>query len=178
MRRLSLALAVSAALVMAGPALASGGGGMDSGAMSGGADMAAGGPSADDLVKAYNEGVVAIDAQNWKLAVSKFSFVTDNNPNVPDAWNYLGYSSRKSGNAKKSEVAYKRALKLDPNHPRANEYYGELLLELNRVPEAEQRLLVLQTCCAADPVTAELSGLIAQVKAGKPMPGAKTSAGY
>lgn len=136
------------------------------------------GPSMEQIKAAYVDGVKAVDAQDWKLAVRKFRFVTNYAAGSADAWNYLGYSSRKSGDLKGGEKAYKRALKIDPNHPRANEYYGELLLEMNRIPEAEQRLAVLQSCCASNPVTAELASLITDAKAGKPTVRLKPSMGY
>jgi Flp pilus assembly protein TadD len=171
----TLFLVIGAILLGAWPAAASGGGGMsDPGSFAGPTPS---GPTPQQLQDAYNDGVKAVDAQDWKKAISKFSYVTDANPNVADAWNYLAYASRKSGNFKRSEAAYKKALKLDPNHPRANEYYGELLLEENRIPEAEQRLAVLQTCCAADPVTAQLAGLIANAKAA-PAGAPRASGGY
>jgi Tfp pilus assembly protein PilF len=175
MRKSVAALILGATLVGAGPAGAAGGG--MSGSSSDFPEMPRG-PSPEDIQANYNAGVAAVTAQDWKTAVRKFSFVTENSPDMADAWNYLAYSSRKGGNPKKSEVAYKRALKIDPTHPRANEYYGELLLELNRIPEAEQRLAVLQTCCASNPVTAELAGLIADAKAGKPTSRLKPSLGY
>jgi tetratricopeptide (TPR) repeat protein len=170
------ALLISAALVTAAPAFAAPGGGMSGGGM----DMPSGpvGPSAQELEAAYNEGVAAIDKQDWKTAVKKFTLVTDNLPKMADAWNYLGYSQRKGGNAKKSEAAYKKALKIDPNHPRANEYYGELLADLNRMPEAEQRLAVLTACCAADPGTKKLTDYIAAAKTAAASGAAKPTPGY
>jgi Tfp pilus assembly protein PilF len=176
MMRISAAcVLVAAVLLGAAPAGASGGG--MSSSSSDFPDVPQG-PSPDDIKASYNAGVAAVTAQDWKTAVRKVAFVTENSPNMADAWNYLAYSSRKDGNPKKSEAAYKRALKIDPNHPRANEYYGELLLELNRIPEAEQRLAVLQSCCAANAVTAELAGLIADAKAGKSTSRLKPSLGY
>jgi cytochrome c-type biogenesis protein CcmH/NrfG len=122
----------------------------------------------EQIDAAYADGIKAVEASDWKAAVAKFKFVTRNAAKNADGWNYLGYASRKGGDAKAGEAAYKRALRIDPNHPRANEYYGELLLQLNRVPEAEERLAVLNKCCASDAATAKLASLIADAKAGKP----------
>jgi cytochrome c-type biogenesis protein CcmH/NrfG len=127
----------------------------------------------EEIDAAYREGIKAVEASDWKAAVAKFKFVTRNAAKNADGWNYLGYSSRKGGDAKAGEAAYKRALRIDPNHPRANEYYGELLLQLNRIPEAEERLAVLNKCCATDAATAKLASLIADAKAGKPTDGNK-----
>jgi tetratricopeptide (TPR) repeat protein len=166
MRNKIIALAIAAIALGAIPAFGAGGGSIGGGSMGGG-DMGSpidsgmgGGPTPAELQDKYNEGVADIEREDWKTAVKRFSYVTDYLPKMADAWNYLGYSQRKGGNPKKSEAAYKKALKIDPNHPRANEYYGELLVELNRTPEAEQRLAVLKACCASDPVTGQLASFI------------------
>jgi Tfp pilus assembly protein PilF len=132
----------------------------------------------EEINAAYVEGQRAVEAADWKNAVAKFKFVTRNAAKNADGWNYLAYSSRKGGDPKASEAAYKRALRIDPNHPRANEYYGELLLELNRIADAEARLAVLNKCCATDPATAKLTSLIADAKAGKPTSRDKPALGY
>jgi Flp pilus assembly protein TadD len=174
-RTLSAALAFSAMIFVAGPTFAAGGG-----EMSGPIEMPNVAPPTQEEIKAtYNQGVGLIQEQNWKKAVTKFAFVTEHAPDLTDAWNYLGYTQRKAGNAKKSEAAYKKALKLDPNHPRANEYYAELLLETNRLPEAEERLAVLNACCASSPEAVLLTGLVADAKAGKPIaPALKAALNY
>ena len=172
------ALLICAALTTAAPAYAAGSGAMGGGGMDMPSGMGSSAPSAADLEAAYNAGVAAVEQQDWKTAVKKFSLVTDNLPTMADAWNYLGYSQRKGGNPKKSEAAYKKALKIDPNHPRANEYYGELLADLNRIPEAEQRLAVLTACCATDPGTKQLTDYIAAAKAAAASGATKPSAGY
>ncbi len=136
------------------------------------------GPSLAEIEDAYNDGVKFIAAGDFKKAASKFRMVTQNLPDNADAWNYLGYSSRKAGDPKRSETAYKRALKIAPNHPRANQYYGEFLVEQNRIPEAEERLAVLNACCAASQLTKDLATLIADAKAGKTLTYANKPAGY
>ena len=42
---------------------------------------------------------------------------------------------------------YQAALRIKPNHRGANEYLGELYLELGRLEEAEERLKVLDAAC-------------------------------
>ena len=80
---------------------------------------------------------------SYKLAKS----ATVKHPNNPDAWNYLGFSSRKLGKYDESEVAYKRALSIDPKHLGALEYYGELHLTLKRPREAKLLLVELKNLC-------------------------------
>jgi hypothetical protein len=42
---------------------------------------------------------------------------------------------------------YTKALNKEPNHLGANEYMGELYLEMNDLPKAEERLAVLKSAC-------------------------------
>ena len=67
-------------------------------------------------------------------------------PDNPDAWNYLGFSSRKLGKYDESEEAYKKALSIDPKHVGINEYLGELYVVTNRMDLARERLEVLMEC--------------------------------
>jgi tetratricopeptide (TPR) repeat protein len=62
---------------------------------------------------------------------------------VPEAWNYLGYTSRKLGNYDDALAAYAKALTLKPGYPDALEYRGEAYLGLNRVTDAQQSYLDL-----------------------------------
>ena len=68
-------------------------------------------------------------------------------PKNADAWNYLGFSSRKLGKYEESEVAYKKALSINPDHVGALEYYGELHLTLKRPEKAKDLLAKLKTLC-------------------------------
>ena len=62
---------------------------------------------------------------------------------MPEAWNYLGYTSRKLGNYDDALAAYAKALTLKPGYPDALEYRGEAYLGLNRVTDAQQSYLDL-----------------------------------
>ena len=69
-------------------------------------------------------------------------------PNNPDAWNYLGFSSRKLGKYDESEMAYTEALSINPDHVGALEYYGELHLALKRPEKAKLLLAQLKSLCS------------------------------
>tara|TARA_B100001250_G_C19528302_1_gene669148 strand:- start:134 stop:679 length:546 start_codon:yes stop_codon:yes gene_type:complete len=69
-------------------------------------------------------------------------------PNNPDAWNYLGFSSRKLGKYDESEKAYTEALSINPKHVGAMEYYGELHLTLKRPEKAKLLLAKLKSLCS------------------------------
>jgi tetratricopeptide (TPR) repeat protein len=68
-------------------------------------------------------------------------------PDNADALNLMGFSERKLGHPQSALVYYNRALGLQPDHLGANEYLGELYLEMKDLPKAQARLAVLQRAC-------------------------------
>lgn len=73
------------------------------------------------------------------------------NPKNPDAWNYLGFSTRKLGKLEEAQEYYFNALRLDPEHLKAMEYLGELYLQTGE-PQLARDLLdrITELCPAAD----------------------------
>lgn len=70
------------------------------------------------------------------------------NPDNADAWNLLGYSARKQGDYAASEIAYDKALAIEPGHKGALEYKGELYLTLGNLEGAEMLLGKLRKLCS------------------------------
>ena len=64
----------------------------------------------------------------------------------PDILNYMGFTTRKTGNFEKAEKFYLEGLNLKPNHNGINEYLGELYVQTNRIDKANERLEVLKNC--------------------------------
>ena len=64
----------------------------------------------------------------------------------PDILNYMGFTTRKTGNFEKAEKFYLEGLRLKPNHNGINEYLGELYVQTNRIDKANERLEVLKSC--------------------------------
>ena len=64
----------------------------------------------------------------------------------PDILNYMGFTSRKTGNFKEAENYYLTGLDLNPKHNGINEYLGELYVQTNRIDKANERLSVLKNC--------------------------------
>ena len=64
----------------------------------------------------------------------------------PDILNYMGFTTRKTGNFEKAEKFYLEGLSLKPNHNGINEYLGELYVQTNRIDKANERLEVLKNC--------------------------------
>jgi tetratricopeptide (TPR) repeat protein len=76
-------------------------------------------------------------------AQKKFSRATVLDPRLAEAWNYLGYTSRKLGDYAAALAAYDRALALKPGFPEAIEYRGHAYLGLGRIDDAKQAYLAL-----------------------------------
>ncbi len=68
----------------------------------------------------------------------------------PDILNYMGYTSRKTGNFEDAEKFYLKGLSLNPKHNGINEYLGELYVQTNRMDKAKERLDVLKNCNCAE----------------------------
>jgi tetratricopeptide (TPR) repeat protein len=64
-----------------------------------------------------------------------------------DAFNWLGYATRKNGDPKASIPLYEKALALDPKHRGAHEYIGEAYLMLNDPAKARHHLKALDSLC-------------------------------
>ena len=79
----------------------------------------------------------------YSSALTKFKQAAQNDPRMPEAWNYVGYTSRKLGNYDDALSAYQQALTLRPGYPDALEYRGEAFLGLSRVSDAQQAYLDL-----------------------------------
>jgi tetratricopeptide (TPR) repeat protein len=65
----------------------------------------------------------------------------------PDVLNYLGYANRRLGHFALAQNYYEQALAIDPLHRGANEYLGEMWVELGREEKARARLAVLEEAC-------------------------------
>ncbi|HEY5598512.1 MAG TPA: tetratricopeptide repeat protein [Kiloniellales bacterium] len=95
----------------------------------------------------YVEAKKQIGAGNYAAAVPLLEQVVAADPKNADAYNYLGFSLRQSGNRDAALVNYQKALAIDPAHRGANEYLGELYLEMGKPDMAKERLKVLDKAC-------------------------------
>jgi tetratricopeptide (TPR) repeat protein len=71
-------------------------------------------------------------------AREKFRIVVAGNATMKEAWNMLGYTSRKLGDYEESLMAYDKALALAPDYPEAIEYRAELFLLTGRLAEVKE----------------------------------------
>ncbi len=88
-----------------------------------------------------------IKAKNYDGAIK--TLLVANEANSADWNNLMGYAQRKKSppDLVSAERYYQAALKIDPKHKGALEYYGELMLMKNDLPGAEQMLARLNKVC-------------------------------
>ena len=82
----------------------------------------------------------------YSRAFKKLNKAYKSDKKNPDILNYMGFTSRKTGNFKEAENYYLKGLDLDPTHNGINEYLGELYVQTNRIDKANERLAVLKNC--------------------------------
>lgn len=117
------------ALFAAGPALADGGG---NGSYGGG------------RLSQYTK---LIEAEQFEQAIEKLAEALEKKPDNADLLNLMAFSNRKLGRFDTAMDYYQKALAIEPDHRGANEYLGELYLQLGQLDKAEERLEVLDKEC-------------------------------
>lgn len=136
--RISLSLVIAAfVLGIAATAQAAGGGGST-------INEQLAKPLDPDFVTAKK--MIEVD-KNYTGALPLLQKVVAKDPKNADAYNLMGYATRKSGDPNGSLQFYNQALGIDPRHIGAHEYVGEAYLMLDRLPEAEQHLERLSSIC-------------------------------
>lgn len=107
-----------------------------------------------------------VDRGDYDRAIDKAEEYLNSNPRSADAYNYIGYSNRQMGKYPQAQAAYDRALKIDPNHVGAHEYYGELHVKLKNFDAAEKHLADLTRICGSCSEQRQLSEAIAKGRMG------------
>ena len=82
----------------------------------------------------------------YSQAFNKLEKAYKSDKKNPDILNYMGFTTRKTGNFEKAEKFYLEGLSLKPNHNGINEYLGELYVQTNQIDKANERLAVLKNC--------------------------------
>ena len=131
MMRTRLTLALAAFLALAGSALAAG---------------STTGNTGSDL-SSYAQAEEFIEADDYEDALAILEELNREESGNADVLNLLGYASRKLGRIEDAFEHYLQALAIDPLHPGANEYLGELYLETGDIDRAEERLAELAVAC-------------------------------
>jgi predicted Zn-dependent protease len=88
------------------------------------------------------------DRNDYAAAIEQLKALGhDDHPNVA---NLIGYSYRKLGDYKLSQVWYERALKADPNHVLTWQYYGLWQIEQGNREQAQYHLSRIAAICGTD----------------------------
>lgn len=85
----------------------------------------------------YARAVRELGRKQYSRALPRLQKLVKAEPGNADAWNLLGYASRKTGKMDASWNAYRTALKLNPDHKLALEYLGEWYLQKKDVAGAQ-----------------------------------------
>jgi tetratricopeptide (TPR) repeat protein len=167
MRIAAIGLGVLVVALGSGAALAAGGGGAPSGG--GSFQMPERQLTPEEQAKqAYNQGVRAVKAadklsksadeakdekkktkaldkakRQYENARGYFAAALQRKADMYEAWNYVGYTSRKLGEYEKALQSYNEALRLNPSYAEAIEYRGEAYLGLNRIDDAKNAYMQL-----------------------------------
>jgi len=76
-------------------------------------------------------------------ALKKFKEATEIDPRYYQAWNMVGFCSRKSGDLKHAFEAYAKCIEIEPEYAPAHEYLGEAHLMSGDLAKAKEQLLWL-----------------------------------
>ena len=82
----------------------------------------------------------------YSQAFTKLEKALKKDKKNPDILNYMGFTSRKTGNFEIAEKFYLQGLNLNPKHNGINEYLGELYVQTGRIDKAKERLEILKNC--------------------------------
>ncbi len=98
------------------------------------------------FARGYREAYGTIyDRNDYAAAIAQLKALGhDEHPNVA---NLIGYSYRKLGDYKLSQVWYERALKADPNHVLTWQYYGLWQIEQGNRDQAQYHLTRIAAIC-------------------------------
>ena len=101
------------------------------------------------FVQGYRAAYATIyDRNDYANAIGQLKALGhDDHPNVA---NLIGYSYRKLGDYKLSQVWYERALKADPNHVLTWQYYGLWQIEQGNRDQAQYHLSRIAAICGTD----------------------------
>jgi Tfp pilus assembly protein PilF len=156
MRSTLIAVIAALSFGLAATAFAAGGGG--------GAEQ----PAAKPADPNYTRAKAMIEGRDYANALPLLQQVVAKDPKNADAYNLMGFATRKSGNANGSLQYYQQALAIDPRHLGAHEYIGEAYLMLDQPAQAEQHLARLDSLCVFGCAEYRLlKTAVANYKAGK-----------
>jgi Flp pilus assembly protein TadD len=93
------------------------------------------------------EGRKLVKAEKFREAIPVLEKAVSQHARDANAWNLLAYSHRKLGRFKIAFKYYAKALAINPDHKGANEYLGELYLQMGKLELAKKHLAKLKSLC-------------------------------
>ena len=93
--------------------------------------------------------------KKFRRALERSRRATELDSTHHEAWNLVGFTSRKLGDYPSAFAAYTTAIRLKPDYAQAREYYGEGLLETGDLAGARRQLAALEKI-GDEAMTAEL----------------------
>ena len=96
----------------------------------------------------YKLAVGEINQEHYRQAIALLKETAKEVGPHPDILNYLGFVNRKLGNYDTAIRYYREALAINPSHKGANEYLGELYVEIGDLNRASVQLATLDRLCA------------------------------
>ena len=88
-----------------------------------------------------------IEKEEYQAAIDELQAALVEAPDDADLLNLTAYSQRKLQRFDEALINYQKALQIDPDHLGANEYLGELYLQMGQPDKALERLEVLDKEC-------------------------------
>ena len=98
-----------------------------------------------DLGEAYTAAKALAEAGKYEEAIAAMTAL--NKPEDPRVLNWLGFSTRKMGNADAALVFYDKALTIAPEYTPAHEYRGEAYLQKKDMEKAKAELAEIAKLC-------------------------------
>ena len=95
----------------------------------------------------YTAAVTAIKTDNFARAIPLLEGVVARDGANADAYNWLAYAIRRSGEPARAIPIYQKALAIDPKHRGAHEYIGEAYVTLDNLAKAKEHLATLNSLC-------------------------------
>ena len=160
-----LIVTTAAAALCASAALASGGGG--GGGM--GSTMPSSSAPQYNPVEEFKKGVAALQAQQYKDAITHFNRVIEVAPKDSNTWTLLGLSKEGAGDMKGARAAYEKAVRFNGDNITAHQQLGVAEAKMGDTAKAQAELADLQkrdaACAGTCPKAGELKAAVAAVQA-------------
>lgn len=97
--------------------------------------------------KELTDARAVLKIKEYAAAEAMLSKAVKVSPDNADAWNLLGFATRKQGKKDIAEGHYSKALSLNSSHKGALEYQGMLFIETGRMEQARENLKKLDVAC-------------------------------